>query len=141
MLSESRTRRSSLEMGLRGAGAMAVGSLLGTSPTAAQENSNSPPVAYVFVQSISVTDPDALARYQVMARQSIAQHGGQFIARGAQVTFLEGDGDFASIGVIHFPSAAIAQEWFTSDDYQAALEVRKTAGEQRIFMVEGSASD
>jgi len=97
--------------------------------------------AYVFVQSISVTDRAAFERYQALARDAITKHAGRFLARGADVEFLEGQGDVSTLGLLQFPSMAAVRDWFTSPEYQEALKVRRTAGQQRIFMVEGVPAD
>src|SRR6266446_5531877 len=55
-----------------------VGALLAHSDGAAQD-ATAP--AYVFVQSISVTDRAAFERYQALARDAITKHAGRFLAR------------------------------------------------------------
>jgi len=115
-----------------------IGALLAHSDGAAQD-ATAP--AYVFVQSISVTDRAAFERYQALARDAIAKHGGRFLARGAKVEVLEGQGDAATLGVLQFPSMAAAKAWFTSPEYQEALKLRRTAGEQRVFAIEGRSED
>jgi uncharacterized protein (DUF1330 family) len=97
--------------------------------------------AYVFVQSISITDRTAFARYQTLARDAIIKYGGRFLARGANVKFLEGNGDVSTVGLLEFPSLTAAEHWFTSSEYQDALKVRRSAGQQRIFVVEGLPPD
>ncbi|MBV9637596.1 MAG: DUF1330 domain-containing protein [Methylobacteriaceae bacterium] len=97
--------------------------------------------AYVVVQSISVTDQAAFERYQALARDTIARHGGRFLSRGANVQFLEGQGDFSRVGLIEFPSMAAANDWFKSPEFQEAMKVRRTAGEQRIFLIEGRSNN
>jgi uncharacterized protein (DUF1330 family) len=115
-----------------------IGAPIAISHAAAQ---GAPAPAYVFVQSISITDAAAFERYQALARDAIVKYGGRFLARGAKVEILEGQGDSSTLGLLQFPSIAAAKTWFTSPEYQEALKMRRIAGQQRIFMVEGLAAD
>jgi uncharacterized protein (DUF1330 family) len=116
--------------------------MVGTAVASSNANAQSAAApAYVFVQSISVTDRVAFERYQALARDAITKYGGRFLARGANVEFLEGQGDVSTLRLLQFPSLATAKTWFTSPEYQEALKVRRVAGQQRIFVVEGLAAD
>jgi uncharacterized protein (DUF1330 family) len=75
-----------------------------------------------------------------LARDAITKYGGRFLALGAKVEFLEDQGDVSTLGLLQFPSLAAAKTWFTSPEYQEALKVRRVAGQQRIFVVEGLAA-
>ena len=86
---------------------------------------------------IETTDPDAAARYRELSGPSVARHGGRFIVRGGATRVLEGTWDPERLVVIEFPSMAVATEWYDSDDYCEAREVRAGAGTWRMVAVEG----
>ena len=46
--------------------------------------------AYALAESLEVTDPDTMAEYGKLARESIAQYGGKVLAAGPTET-IEGD--------------------------------------------------
>jgi uncharacterized protein (DUF1330 family) len=92
--------------------------------------------AYVIVE-VSITDEEQYEKYKPLAAASIAAHGGTYRARGGAVESLEGDPVDGRVVVIEFPDMAGARGWYRSDDYQAALEVRREAAEGRFFIVEG----
>jgi uncharacterized protein (DUF1330 family) len=39
--------------------------------------------------------------------------------------------------VIEFPDAETARRWYRSDDYQAALKVRLSTSQGRVFLIDG----
>ena len=113
--------------------------LIFTSSAALAQELEAP--AYVFIQSVSINDRASFERYQALARESIIKHHGEFLARGADVEYLEGRGDLSRLGLIRFPNLAAAKKWFASPEFQDALKLRRKAGEQRVFIIEGRKSD
>lgn len=93
--------------------------------------------AYVIAE-IQVTDPTAYEDYRPLAAASIARSGGRFIVRGGNVDLLEGEPQPERIVVIEFPDADTARRWYRSDEYQAALKIRRAASRGRVFLVEGA---
>ena len=66
--------------------------------------------AYVVYQGV-VTDPEGYERYKVLAQESIAAAGGRYVARGGDVTVLEGDGPDGRVVLLEFPSVDAALAW------------------------------
>jgi uncharacterized protein (DUF1330 family) len=93
--------------------------------------------AYV-IADIRVTDPAAYERYRPLAAASVARFGGRFLARGGKAVLLEGVSAPERIVVIEFPDTAVAQRWYDSEEYQAALELRQAASQGRLILVEGA---
>jgi uncharacterized protein (DUF1330 family) len=83
------------------------------------------------------TDADRAARYRELSGPSVERHGGRFLARGGELTFLEGNWEPARIVIIEFPSSDAAQVWFDSEDYREARAVRQGAGTWRMVVVDG----
>jgi uncharacterized protein (DUF1330 family) len=91
------------------------------------------------VGDIHITDPAAYQAHVPRALATIARFGGRVIAGGgSRVDLLEGDPMPERIFIIEFPSAAAARRWYQSDDHQEALQVRLSASQGRVFLIEGN---
>ena len=93
--------------------------------------------AYVVVE-VDVENPEGYAEYAPLATESVAKHGGRFLARGGKTEQWEGEWS-ARIVVLEFESLEAAHAWYYSDDYQAALAVRQDNSRARMIAVEGTA--
>lgn len=93
--------------------------------------------AYLIAE-VEVTDPAAYERYRALTPGAIAAHGGRFIVRGGKTELLEGTERPKRIVVIEFKDMAAAQRFYASEDYAAALAIRKRAAKSRVFLVEGA---
>jgi uncharacterized protein (DUF1330 family) len=91
---------------------------------------------YVIVD-VDVTDEPRAARYRELSGPSVTRHGGRFVVRGGATSVLEGTWDPGRLVVIEFPTMDAAQDWYGSDDYGEARDVRAGAGEWRMVAVEG----
>jgi uncharacterized protein (DUF1330 family) len=92
--------------------------------------------AYVLVE-IDVTNPEGYAEYAPMAGESVAKHGGRYLARGGRTEPWEGDWS-SRIVVVEFESLEAAHAWYYSDDYQAAVGIRQQNSHSRMVAVEGA---
>lgn len=92
--------------------------------------------AYIIVE-VEVTDPAKYEEYKHLAQQSIAKHGGRYVARGGQTAVLEGDWRPNRLVVLEFPSLEQAKAFYTSTDYTAARRARANAARMKIVAVEG----
>lgn len=93
--------------------------------------------AYVLVE-VEVENPDAYARYRPLAAESLAKHGGRYLARGGKTEALEGEW-YPRIIVLEFDSLEAAHAWYYSDEYQAAVALRHESAKSRMIAVEGAA--
>ena len=89
----------------------------------------------LWIAHVEVTDPDAYARYAVIATEAIAAHGGVFLARGGRYVQLEGQ-DRARNVVARFPSLEAAVDCYNSARYQEALAHAKGAALRDLMVVE-----
>ncbi|MCH8621880.1 DUF1330 domain-containing protein [Undibacterium sp. TS12] len=98
--------------------------------------------AYI-VAEIHVTNPGPYADYRALATASVAQYGGQFLARGGTRLQKEGGDDQHNEGwrtvIVEFPSLAQAQTWYDSVEYGKAKDIRLANSIGRLFIVEGVA--
>jgi uncharacterized protein (DUF1330 family) len=92
--------------------------------------------AYVVVR-VSVTDQDKFQEYLKATPAIIAKHQGKYIARGGEVTTLEGPQETRRIVIIEFPSLEKARQFYDSREYQAAKKLREGAAVGEIVVVEG----
>ena len=96
--------------------------------------------AYVVVQ-ITISDPDAYARYKDLAPPSIAAYGGRYLLRGGSVTTLEGDWDPGRFVILEFPDRESAQSWWDSAEYAEAKALRHLCAASKMILVDGPSFD
>jgi len=95
------------------------------------------PKAYVIVD-MDVTDPERYAaEYVPRSGPAVEAAGGRFLARGGEVTVLEGDVQPNRTVVIEFDSVDAAKAWYGSPAYQEAKAAREGAAVGTFIVVEG----
>ncbi len=92
--------------------------------------------AYVIVE-VEVRDPQRYDAYKRMAEQSIAAHGGRYLARGGKTVTIEGDWNPKRLVVLEFPSLERAQAWWASPEYAEGKALRHATATSRMVMIEG----
>ena len=99
--------------------------------------------AYLFIKT-RVTDPDRYRDYVKAVRPFAERFGSRYLVRSYPVEVLEGDasqwGNFCLL-VSEFPSAAIAREFWRSQDYAEIRALRSEAGEVHVVLAEELPSD
>jgi uncharacterized protein (DUF1330 family) len=93
--------------------------------------------AFVIYQC-DISNPEAYDAYRALAAPAVAAYGGKYVARGGEVTVLEGKGPRSRVVVLEFPDADAARTWYASDEYLAARKLRAGAAEADVFVVEGT---
>jgi uncharacterized protein (DUF1330 family) len=96
-------------------------------------------VSAFVIAEIDVENPEGYDEYKPLANESIARHGGRFVARGGKTEVFEGDWS-DRIVILEFESLDAARAWYFSDDYQAAVAVRHRNSRGRIIAVESTAT-
>ncbi len=92
--------------------------------------------AYVIVD-IQVTDPVRYEEYKQLAAPTVAAFGGKYVVRGGAADTLEGDWVPGRVVVLEFPTAARAREWWASEEYRRAKQLRHASAETEMILVEG----
>lgn len=92
--------------------------------------------AYVIVE-ISIHDPELYEEYKKLTPASIAEFDGKFIVRGGRTVTMEGDWKPQRIVVSEFPSVERAVEWWHSDGYKKAKQLRQASADTKMIIVEG----
>jgi uncharacterized protein (DUF1330 family) len=93
--------------------------------------------AYVIAAMTNARDQEKLAEYRERNTGVVAAHGGRFIVRGGALETLEGEWRPPRLVVIEFPDADAARGWYESDDYAPLRELRRSASDTDIVLVEG----
>lgn len=92
--------------------------------------------AYWVATYRSVSDPEALAAYAVLAGPALTAGGGRFLARGMPSQLYEAGLQQRTV-VIEFDSVDQARAAHDSPGYQKALAALGTGAERDIRIIEG----
>lgn len=96
--------------------------------------------AYV-ISDVEILDDELIKEYRLLAQDSIARYGGQYLARGGRIEPVEGGWTPKAIVIVEFPDMAQAKAWYQSAEYAEALKVRARALDRRLIFVEGVAPE
>ena len=92
--------------------------------------------AYV-INDMEITDPQRFEEYKRLSPPTVAAYGGRFLARGGEVTALEGAWQPRRLVMLEFPSVAQAQAWLNSPEYAPARTLRQLSANSRMVVIEG----
>lgn len=92
--------------------------------------------AYVIAH-IDVKDPVRYEDYKKMSPISIQRFGGRFISRGAPPIVLEGTWQPKRLVLLEFPSVEVARQWWASDDYAPARQLRQATSTGDMVIIDG----
>ncbi|WP_018615632.1 DUF1330 domain-containing protein [Segetibacter koreensis] len=92
--------------------------------------------AYIIVD-VQINDAKAYDDYKKLTPASVAAYNGKFIVRGGETETLEGDWDPERIVMLEFPSVEKAKEWWNSNEYLPAKEIRQRSSNTKMIVVEG----
>ena len=92
--------------------------------------------AYVVIET-DIHDPEQYEKYKAVSPGAVAAGGGRFVARGGEAAVLEGDWSPSRIVILEFPDLETAKRFYESEEYRAAIELRKGAAHLRMVAVEG----
>ena len=94
-------------------------------------------MAAYWIAHVSVNDPEVYGEYAKLATRAIAEHGGEFLARGSRTVWLEGRERERNV-VVRFPSVEDAERCYHSSTYQQALKFANASAERDLCIVEGN---
>lgn len=92
--------------------------------------------AYV-ISMMSIHDPKTYKKYTDRTPPIVKRHGGKFLARGGDVTTLEGESYQDRLVILEFPSKQSVLDWMADPEYQDAMTFRHASSEARILLIEG----
>ena len=93
--------------------------------------------AYVIASVTEARDQEKLAEYRERNTATVAGHGGRFIVRGGRHETLEGDWAPLRLVILEFPDMDAARGWYESDEYAPLRELRQSASDTDIVLVDG----
>lgn len=94
--------------------------------------------AYV-VSMMSIQDPATYKKYTDRTPPIVKRYGGKFLARGGEITTLEGTPYQDRMVILEFPSKQSVLDWMADPEYQEAMTFRHAASTARILLIEGDA--
>ena len=93
--------------------------------------------AYLVVDS-QLTDPALYEQYKVKAKPVAEKYGGEYLARGGEITLKETDlWSPTRMVLIRFPSAEQANRFYDSPEYQEVLKISKQAARRTVVVLDG----
>ena len=92
--------------------------------------------AYVIVD-VKINNHEDYEEYKKLTPASITAYDGKFIVRGGKTETLEGDWDPERIVVLEFPTVERAKEWWASEMYVPAKQIRQRTASTQMIIVEG----
>lgn len=97
-------------------------------------------MAVYVVWDAEITNRPGLGPYVSAVSETIAKHGGRYLARAATTKLIEGGPEPKTIVLLEFPDAAAFDRWYNSPEYQKILPYRLQNSTGRLFTVEGKTS-
>jgi uncharacterized protein (DUF1330 family) len=92
--------------------------------------------AYI-IADVTVTDPDAMARYREWSTKAMQEHGAEVLVRGGEFEVLEGPWTPNRLVLLRFKDRATAKAFYASQTYTHARSLREGAGIMRMVVVDG----
>ena len=92
--------------------------------------------AYI-VARIAITDPGRYREYVLGSPKVVAQYGGRFLVRGAEIHTLEGPVETRRVVILEFPSLERARAFWDSPEYQRLRKHREGAGDAQFMLLDG----
>lgn len=96
-------------------------------------------MAAYIIADVTVTDPDAMARYREWSTKAMQEHGAEVLVRGGEFEVLEGPWTPSRLVLLRFKDRATAKAFYASQTYTHARSLREGAGIMRMAVVDGVA--
>lgn len=90
-----------------------------------------------LICDVTVKDRDQLNEYLRLSQDTLKPFGGKFLVQAGKVDVLEGEWSPRVIIVAEFPSSKHARDWYSSTEYAPALEVKASAIDRNMIVVDG----
>ncbi|ACV35990.1 DUF1330 domain-containing protein [Accumulibacter sp.] len=93
--------------------------------------------AYLVVDTL-LDNPERYEQYKLRAKPLVEQYGGEYLARGGNMTLKETDLWTPSrLVLIRFPDAETANRFYDSAEYQEVLQISKKSARRTMIVLEG----
>jgi len=94
-------------------------------------------MAAYLVVDIDVTNAAQFEEYKKLAPAAIAKYGGRYLIRGGAYEALEGNWKPQRLTIVEFDSMEKAKAFYTSSEYQVAINARAGAANFKALLVQG----
>jgi uncharacterized protein (DUF1330 family) len=94
-------------------------------------------MAAYIVARVDVQDWDKYREYMRHTPRIIARFGGKFVARGGEMTTLEGEPETLRLVLIEFPTLKQAKDFYDSPEYKRTKKLRDGAGAAQFVAIDG----
>jgi uncharacterized protein (DUF1330 family) len=98
-------------------------------------------MAAYIVARVDVQDWDKYREYMRHTPRIIQRFGGRFIARGGEMTTLEGPAETLRLVLIEFPSMEQAKAFYNSPEYKRTKKLREGGGSAQFVAIDGYSID
>ncbi len=95
-------------------------------------------MAGYVIADVEVTNPSLFAEYRDLVVPTVEKYGGEYLARGGDVEVVEGDRVANRTVILRFESVERAREWYYSEDYADPKEMRISATNSHVLIVDGA---
>lgn len=93
---------------------------------------------YYVVVDVRIDDAETYGEYMKLAKPLVEKNGGEYLVRGGEFTVFEGNYfDPRRLVVLRFPDKKAFENFYFSDEYQTARDLRLPAGDMILIGVEG----
>lgn len=92
--------------------------------------------AYIIVE-IHIHNEIEYEDYKKLTPASLLPFNGRFIVRGGETETLEGGWEPKRIVVLEFPTKELAKQWWSSEEYAPAKELRQRTATTKMVLVQG----
>ena len=96
--------------------------------------------AYVIAKISAIHDQARYEEYKRLVPATLTPFGGRFIARGGDVSVLEGDWSAERVVIVEFPSTERARAWWESPGYAPARALRQASSSGTLVIIDGVTS-
>jgi uncharacterized protein (DUF1330 family) len=90
-----------------------------------------------LIAAETVHDETAFSEYRKQIMATMSPFEGHFIARGGQLTVLEGKWPHMRVVIIEFPSRDAAESWYKSKAYQKIIKLRLQSTSGDLVILDG----
>jgi uncharacterized protein (DUF1330 family) len=94
-------------------------------------------MAVFMIAQVKVTDDAWLPEYAANVHDIVHRHGGEYLARSANIVPLEGDApDATVIGILKFPTLAAAQSFVGDVEYAPFARARQAGSVSQFYVID-----
>ena len=81
-------------------------------------------MAAYLIADVKIVDPERFKDYGSLVPESVEKYGGKYLVRGGEHVVTEGNWDPERLVVIEFKSMEQLKEWYDSEEYSEAMNIR-----------------